>query len=588
MGFHGPRVPCSVLFLLLLLLLPPLFCRAGSLKYHGPGWRIFHRLAKGSRSSYHRRGPGAKQHLRQAQGKVECQGAFDLYLILDKSGSVDNNWNEIYSFVEQLVKKLQNPNLRMSFILYSTDATILLPLTSDKEKIHKGLSTLEQVVPEGYTNMQFGFEKALLQMTKANSGGKKVPSMIIALTDGTLVPEAFEKTQQAADRSRKMGAVVYTVGVLDYNKDQMRAIADSPEKMFGVDNGFQALPGIADAVASKTCTEVTSLEPSALCTGVSNEVVINGKGFHNAKSMDEIICRFKFKDSKVLDKKAINMTDTTITCPAPKIENPGEEVSIEVSLNNGITFFEKLNITSTSCAETVTRLPLLAFLPALLLIPLLLWCCWRLCYRKPVKEPPPPSPPPEEPEEEPSPPPPPPAPPPCVNTYPTVIISCWFLLLQLFPQLPADAIYLLFTQGPDPYSPLLNGLGLICLDSHNLSSVQTGQGLEDGHSPGSVICLQPSRECCTIPQAPCSPKIGLRPTREYVPIAQTLCTPRMCVPPSQPCPSFSTSSQYHYLPTPCSRSPSRMLPLLSPHARRSAESLGHPNPCRPTSKGPKP
>jgi hypothetical protein len=84
MGFHGPRVPCSVLFLLLLLLLPPLFCRAGSLKYHGPGWRIFHRLAKGSRSSYHRRGPGAKQHLRQAQGKVECQGAFDLYLILDK------------------------------------------------------------------------------------------------------------------------------------------------------------------------------------------------------------------------------------------------------------------------------------------------------------------------------------------------------------------------------------------------------------------------------------------------------------------------------------------------------------------------
>jgi hypothetical protein len=79
-----------------------------------------------------------------------------------------------------------------------------------REKIHKGLSTLEQVVPEGYTNMQFGFEKvrrerfpqmlahslenyleyltissmclhlfqALLQMTKANSGGKlPVPTL---------------------------------------------------------------------------------------------------------------------------------------------------------------------------------------------------------------------------------------------------------------------------------------------------------------------------------------------------------------------------------------------------------------------------
>ncbi|KAG8454421.1 hypothetical protein GDO86_000880 [Hymenochirus boettgeri] len=31
-----------------------------------------------------------------------CQGAFDLYFILDKSGSVASNWIEIYEFVEKL------------------------------------------------------------------------------------------------------------------------------------------------------------------------------------------------------------------------------------------------------------------------------------------------------------------------------------------------------------------------------------------------------------------------------------------------------------------------------------------------------
>jgi hypothetical protein len=84
MGSHSHRVPFSVLILLLLLLLPMLLCRAGSLKYHGPGWRIFHRLGKGSRSSYHRRGLGARQHFRQSQGRFECQSSVDLYLILDK------------------------------------------------------------------------------------------------------------------------------------------------------------------------------------------------------------------------------------------------------------------------------------------------------------------------------------------------------------------------------------------------------------------------------------------------------------------------------------------------------------------------
>lgn len=81
MRSHGRWGPC---FLLFLLLLPPPLFRAGSLRYHGPGWRMFQRLALGSRRAHHHHGPGWRQHLRQGQAGHRCQGSFDLYFILDK------------------------------------------------------------------------------------------------------------------------------------------------------------------------------------------------------------------------------------------------------------------------------------------------------------------------------------------------------------------------------------------------------------------------------------------------------------------------------------------------------------------------
>ncbi|KAK2098250.1 hypothetical protein P7K49_023701, partial [Saguinus oedipus] len=59
---------------------------AGSLRYHGPGWRIFNRLALGSRRAHHRSGLGSGPQWRQGQKGEghKCKGSFDLYFILDK------------------------------------------------------------------------------------------------------------------------------------------------------------------------------------------------------------------------------------------------------------------------------------------------------------------------------------------------------------------------------------------------------------------------------------------------------------------------------------------------------------------------
>ncbi|XP_058155512.1 anthrax toxin receptor 2-like [Dasypus novemcinctus] len=161
------------------------------------------------------------QVLQPAQGGQQPQ-MLQAYLPTFQSGSVNNNWLDIYYWVEDLVKKFQKygfselPKLRISFILYSDHGTTLLPLTADRKKIQEGLKELKAVVPVGATYMDKGFEMANNQIAKATAGGKKVSSMIIAFTDGTLEPVVFSNTKSEAQKARHMGATIYAVGVKDF------------------------------------------------------------------------------------------------------------------------------------------------------------------------------------------------------------------------------------------------------------------------------------------------------------------------------------------------------------------------------------
>uniref|UniRef100_A0A2K6TZ64 ANTXR cell adhesion molecule 2 n=1 Tax=Saimiri boliviensis boliviensis TaxID=39432 RepID=A0A2K6TZ64_SAIBB len=187
-------------------------------------------------------GPGV---LLRAQEQPSCRRAFDLYFVLDKSGSVANNWIEIYNFVQQLAERFVSPEMRLSFIVFSSQASIILPLTGDRGKISKGLEDLKHVSPVGETYIHEGLKLANEQIQKA--GGLKTSSIIIALTDGKLdglVPSYAEKE---AKISRSLGASVYCVGVLDFEQAQLERIADSKEQVFPVKGGFQALKGIINS-----------------------------------------------------------------------------------------------------------------------------------------------------------------------------------------------------------------------------------------------------------------------------------------------------------------------------------------------------
>ncbi|XP_038022804.1 anthrax toxin receptor 1 isoform X2 [Anas acuta] len=291
-------------------------------------------------------GQGGKRE----NGGPACYGGFDLYFILDKSGSVLHHWNEIYHFVEHLARKFISPQLRMSFIVFSTRGTILMRLTEDREQIRQGLEELQKVLPGGDTYMHEGFERASEQIYYENVHGYRTASVIIALTDGELHEDLFFYSEREANRSRDLGATVYCVGVKDFNETQLARIADSKDHVFPVNDGFEALQGIIDSILKKSCIEILAAEPSSICAGESFQVVVRGNGFRHARNVDRVLCSFRINDTVTLNEKPFVVEDTYLLCPAPVLREVGMEAALQVSMNDGLSFISSsVIISSTHC-----------------------------------------------------------------------------------------------------------------------------------------------------------------------------------------------------------------------------------------------
>ncbi|XP_051766713.1 anthrax toxin receptor 1 isoform X2 [Ctenopharyngodon idella] len=332
----------------------------------------------------------AGQSYERWEAGSSCYGGFDLYFVLDKSGSVQHHWNEIYYFVDHLAHKFISPQLRMSFIVFSTEGRILMKLTEDRDLIRAGLEELQHVLPGGDTFMHKGFQRASEQIYYGTGDGYRTASVIIALTDGELRENEFDLAAREAGRSRQLGASVYCVGVKDFNETQLATIADSKDHVFPVNDGFEALQGVIDSILKRSCIEILAVEPSSICAGESFEVVIRGNGFLHARDVSRILCSFRINNTLTVMKRPLVVEDTYLLCPAPVLKEEGTSASLHVSMNNGLSFISSsVTITTVSCTDgTFLAIALLILL--LLIAMATLWWFWPLCCTVIVHEPPPP------------------------------------------------------------------------------------------------------------------------------------------------------------------------------------------------------
>lgn len=334
-----------------------------------------------------------------AAEEASCHGAYDLYFVLDKSGSVAADWVEIYSFVKNLVERFVSPSMRVSFIVFSAQAQVLLPLTGDRYQIEEGLKRLESVKPAGETFMYEGIKEARLQIEKQNV--KSSSSIILALTDGKLEVYVHELTIKEANEARRFGARVYCVGVKDFDEQQLFDIADTRDQVFPVKDGFHALKGIVNSILKRSCTEILSVEPSSVCVNQSFDIVLRGNGFTVGRS-EAVVCSFIHNEQTFTEKPSL-VRDDYLLCPAPRLYEVGQTMDVLISLNNGKTFISSAHtITASTCSDGLVVG--IVFLVLFLLVALaLMWWFWPLCCTVVIKDPPPPPPPSRPPPPEPEP-----------------------------------------------------------------------------------------------------------------------------------------------------------------------------------------
>uniref|UniRef100_A0A1A7XWB7 Anthrax toxin receptor n=2 Tax=Iconisemion striatum TaxID=60296 RepID=A0A1A7XWB7_9TELE len=329
--------------------------------------------------------------------EASCHGAYDLYFVLDRSGSVARDWGEIFSFVRNLTHRFVSPNMRVSFIVFSARAEVLLPLTGVRSDIESGLTRLRAVNPAGETFMHEGLKQALEQIRQQST---KSSSIILALTDGKLDIYIHDLTVQQADEARKYGARVYCVGIKDFDEQQLADIADSKNNVFPVKDGFHALKGIVNSILKRSCTEILSVEPSSMCVNQSYDIVVRGNGFAVGGSSEGVICSF-IVNHQTINQKPSTVRNNYLLCPAPVLYEVGQTMDVLVSLNNGKSFISTPHfITVSTCSDGLVVVIVLLVLLALVALALM-WWFWPLCCTVVIKDPPPPPPPSRPPPPEP-------------------------------------------------------------------------------------------------------------------------------------------------------------------------------------------
>uniref|UniRef100_A0A8B9JSE7 ANTXR cell adhesion molecule 2 n=1 Tax=Astyanax mexicanus TaxID=7994 RepID=A0A8B9JSE7_ASTMX len=178
-----------------------------------------------------------------------------------RSGSVSDNWLEIYGFVEQLTNRFVSPKMRVSFIVFSSRAELILPLTGDRPSIEVGLERLSKIRPAGETYMHEGFKKLLI--------------LVIVIY-----------------------RFIYFFWLVLCSSLQLADIADSKDQVFPVLDGFQALKSIVNSILQKSCIEIFNVEPSSVCNKTTMFILLKHKPINSkvreTDSETEVLSLFFF------------------------------------------------------------------------------------------------------------------------------------------------------------------------------------------------------------------------------------------------------------------------------------------------------
>ncbi len=195
----------------------------------------------------------------------------DLVLVVDSSGSVRDqndhavsgpddprdNWQRLMTALWDLTWQFQQESTRVGIVLYSTDATIVTPLT-DPDSARRRIDEIRNSFEGGLTNTAAGIRKAQ-EILQASGNRPDAHDVVMVFTDG--IPTVNAGDVEFASRDvRNFGAFVGVVGI---GGDRMNSIQDYTVQRIAARESdvifvpsFQALPDKVATAATMICSHL--------------------------------------------------------------------------------------------------------------------------------------------------------------------------------------------------------------------------------------------------------------------------------------------------------------------------------------------
>ena len=162
-----------------------------------------------------------------------CQANLDLLFLLDESGSVTRTNHELaLQFIESVVSfyDISTNGTRVAMISFSSDANVVFDFDdySTSQQLRRAIR--EMNYSGGYTFTALALDLATELFNDSSSSGARplsagIPRVAVLITDGR--SNVYDITQPATDL-KMAGVTVYSIGIGNYDIDELRFIASDP------------------------------------------------------------------------------------------------------------------------------------------------------------------------------------------------------------------------------------------------------------------------------------------------------------------------------------------------------------------------
>ncbi|XP_059194891.1 collagen alpha-6(VI) chain-like [Centropristis striata] len=183
----------------------------------------------------------------------------DIIFLMDSSKSIDSGeYNSMRKFIESVVSQttVGKDHTRFGLISYSDKSMSHFELKDHDSKRSVLAAIPKDKPPEGDTHTGEALEFTLPYFNTEHGGRKKVPQILVVITDGEATNPYILK--EHSDALRDNGVIVLSVGVKDANHEELLTIAgDDSSRVFVVED-FDALENLYANMSDALCNPTKS------------------------------------------------------------------------------------------------------------------------------------------------------------------------------------------------------------------------------------------------------------------------------------------------------------------------------------------